>query len=87
VDDLAVAVDCRADWAMDGTVALFVPSPGGWSARVTFTRVPGRSYERLHIAIVDPAKVARYTSFASTVAEAVRVAEAHVRAKVAGAPS
>ena len=31
---------------------------------------------------VDPAKVARYTSFASTVAEAIRVAEAHVRAKV-----
>jgi hypothetical protein len=43
---------------MHGTAALFVPSPGGWSVRVTFTRVPGRSCERLHTAIVDPANVA-----------------------------
>jgi hypothetical protein len=82
VEELAAAVTTRTDWAMDGAVALFVPSPGDWSARVTFTRVPGRAYERWHIAIVDPARVARYTSFASTVAEAIRVAEAHVRAKV-----
>jgi hypothetical protein len=83
VQDFADAVANRPGWTIENTVALFRQSPDGWSARVSYTRTRGRSYERLHIAIVDLANVARYTTFASTIGEAIRVAEAQVRGRSA----
>jgi hypothetical protein len=81
MQDLAEALVNRPGWAMENGVALFRPSSAAWSARVAYTQVPARSYERLHVAIVDPDGVARYTMSASTAGEAIRVAETHVRGR------
>jgi hypothetical protein len=81
VDDLANTVADRSGWTMIGNVGVYAASPHGWSARVTYTTMPGRTYQRLHIAIIDPSGVARYTMFASTTGEAIRVAETQVHGR------
>ena len=79
VDDIAVLAD-RNGWTVDDDVATYAPEPGGWLARVRKVRVAGHSYERWHIAVIDPHRCARYTCFASSVGEAARVAEHRIRA-------
>lgn len=69
------SLGARTNWTVDGPVATYTPTPGGWTARVRAVRLPGRSYERWHIAVIDPAGVARYTCYASSLAETARVAE------------
>ena len=72
-------VDGRDGWAVNDTVATYRPAADGWCARVRAVRIAGHSYERLHIALIDPWGVARHTMFASSWGEAIRVAEGHVR--------
>ena len=71
----------RPSWTVTAGVATYEPEPGAWLARIRAIRVPGRAGDRWHIAIVDPRGIARYTTTASTIAEAVRVAEGHVRGR------
>jgi hypothetical protein len=61
---------------------MFEPDLGGWRAVVRPTVRPGRAFVRWHVAIVDPAGHAHLALTASTVAEARRVAEGQVRAKL-----
>ncbi len=78
---MAESLDGLADrpgWSLAGSVASYAPVARGWIARVRPLRLPGRSRDRFHIAVVDERGVARYTFIASTVAEARRIAEANV---------
>ena len=68
----------RPHWTVTAGVATYEPEPGAWFARIRAVRVPGRAGDRWHIAIVEPTGMARYTTNASTIREAVRVAEGHV---------
>ena len=71
-----------AGWAIDERqVATYAPEPNGWRALVRPLRTPGRSFDRYHIAVVDRNGQARYTKIASTVFEARRLAESHVRSQ------
>lgn len=81
VDEDLAQLATVAGWTVDGRVAVFHPDPGGWRATVRVTREAGRHYDRLHIAVVDPANRAQFTTWASSVGEAQRVAEAQVRAR------
>jgi len=74
-------VDSRAGWTVNEAVATYRPIVEGWCARVRPIRVGGRSYQRLHIVLVDPAGTARYVTHASGWAEAIRVAEAQVQVR------
>jgi hypothetical protein len=78
-EDIAILGD-RAGWTVGDGLATYEPTLGGWTARVRSVRMAGHSYERWHVAILDPAGRARSTSFASLLGEAARVAEARVRA-------
>jgi hypothetical protein len=83
-DDLASHVAGRPGWRVTGPVATYRPVEEGWSATVRPATAPGRSFERWHVAVVSPAGAASSTSWATTVAEAVRVAERRVRGRNAG---
>ena len=86
-DELGILAD-RAAWTVSGSSAIYAPTSRGWSARVRPLTVPGRSsYSRFHIAIVDPAGVARYVCQAISVDEAARVAERRVQAKAGSVPT
>jgi hypothetical protein len=52
----------------------------GWSAVIRAAASPSTSFDRFHIAIVDSGGVARHTHRAGSVFEAIRIAEAHIRA-------
>ena len=73
-------VDGRAGWTVNAAEATYRPTVGGWCALVRPVRVGGRSYQRLHIVVVDPAGTARYVTHASGWGEAIRVVEAQVQA-------
>jgi hypothetical protein len=71
-----------AGWAIDERqVATYAPDPDGWRALVRPLRTPGRSFDRYHVAVVDGNGQARYTKVASTLSEARRLAETHIRAR------
>jgi hypothetical protein len=78
-DDLSI-LEARPGWTVTADLAIYAPEPGSWTGRVARMKVAGRSYERFHVAIVDPGGVARYTKFATMVSEARRLAEGHVQA-------
>jgi hypothetical protein len=79
-DELGI-LDDRPSWTVAGDVATYTPVPAGWHAKIFRLRHPGRgSYSRYHISVLDPAGLARYVFQASSVAEAVRVAEGHASA-------
>jgi hypothetical protein len=80
VDDLHVLVG-RSGWAVEGTTAVYRRADDGWRARVATMLMPGRAYSRFHVAIIDPTGVARYTHQASTVVEAMRLAERQVNGR------
>ena len=79
-DELRALAD-RPGWAVAGSLAMYEPNLGGWRAVVRPVKVAGRSYERWHVAVVDPAGHAHLALTASTVAEARRVAEGQVLAR------
>jgi len=71
----------RPGWQLDGTGAVYAPTANGWRARINRTIVPGRSYHRLHVAVIDPAGHARHVVLLNQLSEARRVAEAQVNAR------
>jgi hypothetical protein len=71
----------RPSWTVTAGVATYQPQPDAWRASVRAVRVPGRAGDRWHVAIIDPTSMARYTTTASTIGEAARVAEANVRGR------
>ena len=71
----------RPCWTVAGLVATYEPVVGGWSAQVPFVFVPGRSYSRWHVAIVDPYRRAHYRMVYDTLDQATNVAEGMVRAR------
>jgi hypothetical protein len=79
-EDLQLLAE-RAGWTVENGVATYAPTEGGWVPKVRAVKMAGHSYERLHVAIVDPHGKARFTNFASLIGEAVRVAEGVVRGK------
>jgi len=74
-------VDSRAGWTVNAAVATYQPTDGGWCALVRPVRVAGRSYQRLHIVVIDPAGTARYVTHASGWDEAIRVVETQVQTR------
>jgi len=74
-DDVGVLAE-RPGWTVENAVATYCPTPGGWCVRVRPVRVAGRTYARLHVAIVDPSGTAQHALFAST-----RLAEGQVRGR------
>jgi hypothetical protein len=79
-DDLHILVG-RPGWAVEATTAVYAPTDTGWRARIATIMEPGRAYSRYHVAVIDPTGVARYTSLASTVVEAMRLAERQVNGR------
>ena len=73
-------IDSLADRGLDGRRRRghLRPGGGGWTAMIHLATT-SRFYARWHVAIIDPAGVARYVSPASLLGEAVRVAEGTVR--------
>ena len=80
-EDIETLAD-RPAWTVRAGVATYEPQPGGWSARVTRTRVAGHLYEGWHIAIRDPSGVARHVLTAAMLGEVIRLAEGHVRGRL-----
>jgi hypothetical protein len=78
-DDLGWLAD-RPDWTVEGRVATYAPG-SGWLARVRPATQPGKTYQRWHVALVDPTGHAVWTTFCTTASEAMRVAEGHVRGR------
>ena len=68
----------RRGWTVDEVVAVYEPEPGGWTARVRWVQISGHTYYRFHIAVIDPSGHAAYTTFATMISEAWRVAEGNV---------
>ena len=78
-DELAWIAD-RPGWELVDQVATYRPEAGAWCAHIRPAKVAARSYERWHVSIVECARdLCRYALKASTVAEATRVTEGHVR--------
>ena len=72
-------VDSRAGWTVNAAVATYQPTVRGWCALVRPVRVAGRSYQRLHVVLLDPSGTARYVTHASSWAEAIHVAEGQIQ--------
>ena len=68
-------------WIVEAKRATYEPEPGGWRADVRALSAPGRAFDRYHVAIRDPSGHAVQTKMATTVAEARRLAEGHVRSR------
>jgi hypothetical protein len=77
-EDVTVLAD-QPGWVVTGTVATYRPDPDGWLARIVHALVPGRTYHRMHVAVIDPTGVARHTVAVGTVGHARQVAEQQVR--------
>src|SRR5689334_17366566 len=77
-DDTLAVLAARSGWTVTDSVAVFLPVPGQWSARVRSVVAPGRTHRQWHVAIVDATGVARHALLITTAAEAGRVAERHV---------
>lgn len=62
-------------------MATYWPPSGGWRAVVRRPVIVARAYERFHVVLVDPQGRATYVRKATSVGEALRLAEGSVRAK------
>ena len=80
VEDLVEAVRERPGWSWtaDGTVATY--RVHDWSATVRRPAIPTRPSHRWTVSVIGPRGAAVYSTWASTVLEAVRVAERQTRA-------
>jgi hypothetical protein len=78
-DDLAEVIRDRLGWSLDGGVATYRLEAGGWWAMVRAPRVPSRPSHRWTVSGVHPDGNAAWSTWASSAAEAVRVAERWVR--------
>lgn len=81
-DDDVEALASRPGWIVDGPVATYQPEPGNWCAQVRRILQPARAAERWNIAIRDPHGRVQYVEKATSIGEAARVAEGHVRGKL-----
>jgi len=70
----------RPGWTVLDRKATVNLGHAGWSAVIRAKAQPTTTLDRFHVAIVDPDGKARHTHVARTVVEAIRIAEAHVRA-------
>jgi hypothetical protein len=77
VDELA-SLGERRGWTADEVVAIYEPEPSGWTARVHWVQISGHTYYRFHIAVIGPNGNAAYTTFATMISEARRVADGNV---------
>ena len=80
-DEDVTTLGDQPGWVVTGTVATYRPDPNGWLARVVHVLVPGRTYHRLHVAVIDPGGTARYSTAVGTISHARQVAEQQVRAR------
>lgn len=80
-DDTVAVLQGRPGWTVVEHWATYQPAPARWSARVRAVVVPGKTYRQWHVAIIDTTGVARHALLITTIAEATRVAERHVRAR------
>jgi hypothetical protein len=80
-EDLAVVVQDREGWTVESGVAALRLEPGSWSATVRKPAIPSRPSHRWTVTGVRPNGTAAWSTWASTAAEAVRVAERWVRAQ------
>jgi hypothetical protein len=69
----------RPGWTVAPRLAIYATQPASWRGCVRLNPI-GRAYQRWHIAIIDPRGRARRVSYATTIREAARVAEALHRA-------
>lgn len=79
-DDLSV-LGIREGWSVDGAVATYAAPFVDWRAVVRRPVVASRAFERFHVALIDPRGRAAYVRKATSVGEALRLAEGSVRAK------
>lgn len=80
-DDLTV-LSIRAGWTVEGGVATYWPPLVEWRAVVRRPVIAARAFERFHVALIGPGDLAAYVRKASTVGEALRLAEGSVTAKL-----
>jgi len=80
IEDLVEAIRNRPDWTWttDGTVATY--RVHDWSATVRRPAIPTRPSHRWTVSVIGPHGAAVYSTWASTVLEAVRAAERQARA-------
>lgn len=70
-DDLGAAVAGRADWTIEGAVAVYAPDgEGDWTARVRPVLQPERAGRSWHAAVLQGG-TARHTRTCGTAAHAV----------------
>ena len=83
MEDLAGAVRDRSGWTwtVGGGVATY--RVDSWSATVRRPAIPTRPSHRWTVSVINPRGVAVYSTWASTVMEAVRVAERQGRSHAA----
>lgn len=79
-DDLSV-LGIRDGWTVDGGVATYWPPAVEWRAVVRRPVIAARAFERFHVVLIDPTGRAAYVRKATSVGEALRLAEGSVRAK------
>jgi hypothetical protein len=75
----------RAGWTVQGDrrAARYAPTEAGWHAVVQILRGSGKGYDRndrFHVTVIDPIGVSRYSKPSTYLPEAVRLAEAMVKA-------
>jgi hypothetical protein len=74
------SVASRPGWTLLDRKATVDLGREGWHAVVRAKAQPRSSLDRFHVAIVGADGLARHTHVAGSVAEAVRIAEAHIYA-------
>jgi hypothetical protein len=79
-EDLSV-LGIREGWTVEDGVATYCPPSDEWRAVVRRPVVAARAFERFHVALIDPRGRATYVRKATSVGEALRLAEGSVRAK------
>jgi len=86
-DDLVEALAGRPGWSVAGKVAEFTVTDSAWTALVRVAHAPDKRHHTFHIALTDGSGVARFTRWAGTVPEAIRLAEGHTRGQATTGPS
>jgi hypothetical protein len=80
-DDLAEVIQDRPGWSIDGGVATYRPESSWWSAVVRRPAHPSRPSHRFSVGGIHPDGAAAWAAWAGSARDAVRMAEAWVRAQ------